>query len=75
MEGSALHHHATEDVRIRGGRSGSPSDSAEGRRQERKLDVAPVVREGSFRGEKPRYPRTGLLARTTVLLQEADGVR
>jgi|SidTnscriptome_3_FD_contig_41_3838563_length_1914_multi_17_in_0_out_0_2 hypothetical protein len=41
---------ATESVRTSGGRLGSPSESAEGRRHEREFDVAPVVRKESYRG-------------------------
>lgn len=58
VETPALHHRATEDVRIEGGWLGSLRRKPRRVDDRRKLDVVPIVRRGSSRGEKPRYPRT-----------------
>jgi hypothetical protein len=66
VEGSARGQRTTRDVRPGGDRSGSLSASAEGRRQERKLDVAPVGREGSYRGPKAALSTGGIQRREAL---------
>jgi hypothetical protein len=69
LESSELPHQATESVRIRDGRLGSPSKHAQGVGGKNESSTPRRSNAGgSFRGEKPRHPKADHTERTVGLL-------